>query len=200
MHTGLASSWNISHRLATYAVAAQTEGDIQAGVAFAAKHNLRVVVKGTGHDWLGRSGSHPDYQGSLMIWTHNRKGMEWHDEGFVAQASQSPSPSTVTVTLTLTLTLISLQIAITLIGTMTALWPMQDCASTTSLPAVTLQSGIQFSDLYPVAEARGSFVNAGGCTSVGVGGCTLGGCFGSFSQLMGPSASNLLQAPPMHSH
>ena len=37
-------------------------------------------------------------------------------------------------------------------------------------------------------------MNGGGCTSVGIGGCTLGGCFGYFSQKLGPSASNLLQA------
>jgi hypothetical protein len=37
-------------------------------------------------------------------------------------------------------------------------------------------------------------VNGGTCTSVGVGGCTLGGCFGPFSQALGPSASNVLQA------
>ena len=37
-------------------------------------------------------------------------------------------------------------------------------------------------------------MNGGTCTSVGVGGCTLGGCLGPFSQKLGPSASNVLQA------
>ena len=39
-----------------FAVAAESYADVAAGVAFAAKHNLRVAVKGTGHDWFGRSG------------------------------------------------------------------------------------------------------------------------------------------------
>lgn len=37
-----------------FAVAAESFDDIVAGVAFAAKHNLRVAVKGTGHDWFGQ--------------------------------------------------------------------------------------------------------------------------------------------------
>eukprot|EP00039_Didymoeca_costata_P022899 m.5510 g.5510 ORF g.5510 m.5510 type:complete len:676 (-) comp3321_c0_seq1:98-2125(-) len=154
MHTGLAYSWNISHPLARYAVAAITEADIANSLKFAHEHNLRVAVKATGHDWFGRSGSHPDYEGSFMIWTHLRKNITWHDEGFVG------------------------------VG----------CPQSSRVPAVTVESGVQFADLYPIAEKRGSFVNGGGCTSVGFGGCTLGGCFGSFSQSLGPTASNLLQA------
>eukprot|EP01043_Picozoa_sp_COSAG02_P076349 COSAG02_NODE_16174_length_1107_cov_1.193452_1_plen_344_part_01 len=37
-------------------------------------------------------------------------------------------------------------------------------------------------------------MNGGTCTSVGVGGCTLGGCFGPFSNKLGPAASNVLEA------
>jgi FAD/FMN-containing dehydrogenase len=158
MHTGLAGvgGWSIAHKLAGYGVDARSEGDIIEGVRFASKHNLRLVVKGTGHDWYGRSGSHPDLEGGFLIWTHNRKKIDWQDDGFVPEG----------------------------------------CSATTAaaLPAVTVQSGVQFADLYPVAEKRDRFVNGGGCTSVGVGGCTLGGCFGSYSQKLGPSASNLLQA------
>eukprot|EP01052_Picozoa_sp_SAG31_P027871 SAG31_NODE_2644_length_5315_cov_7.392063_4_plen_65_part_00 len=47
---------------------------------------------------------------------------------------------------------------------------------------MTLEAGLQFADFYPEAERRGRLVNGGTCTSVGVGGCTLGGCFGPFSQ------------------
>ena len=55
MHSGLAPSggyagWNLSHPLSDY--------DVAAGVAFAARYNLRLVVKNTGHDWFGRSGVH----------------------------------------------------------------------------------------------------------------------------------------------
>ena len=91
MHTGLAAGagqdpWSIAHKLSAFAVAAQTGADVAAGVAFAAKHNLRLAVKGTGHDWFGRSGSHPDLEGSLLIWTHNMKAVKWGD-------ARAPPPS-----------------------------------------------------------------------------------------------------------
>ena len=83
---------------------AETEADVAAGVAFAARHNMRVAVKGTGHDWFGRSGSHPDLEGSLLIWTHRLKKMTWHDDepaaaGFVAAgcAPGSAVPHALTV-------------------------------------------------------------------------------------------------------
>jgi hypothetical protein len=44
-------TWNISTSLSAYSVLAETEADVQATVAFAARHNLRLVVKNTGHDW-----------------------------------------------------------------------------------------------------------------------------------------------------
>ena len=30
---------------------AETEADVQAAVSFAARYNIRLVVKNTGHDW-----------------------------------------------------------------------------------------------------------------------------------------------------
>ncbi|KIK55609.1 hypothetical protein GYMLUDRAFT_175341 [Collybiopsis luxurians FD-317 M1] len=54
-------------------VDARTAEDIQAAVAFAEKWNLRVVVKSTGHDYLGRSSG----RGSFMIWTHNMKNISY---------------------------------------------------------------------------------------------------------------------------
>ncbi|PIL35787.1 hypothetical protein GSI_02517 [Ganoderma sinense ZZ0214-1] len=56
-------------------VAAWTVSDIQHAVKFAGKHNLRVVVKNTGHDFLGRSNG----RGSFMIWTHYMKSRSIHD-------------------------------------------------------------------------------------------------------------------------
>ena len=164
MHTGLAAGagqdpWSIAHKLSAFAVAAQTGADVAAGVAFAAKHNLRLAVKGTGHDWFGRSGSHPDLEGSLLIWTHNMKAVKWGD------------------------------------GAGSSAFVAEGCSASSGVQhAVTLEAGNQFADFYPEAEKRGRLINGGTCTSVGVGGCTLGGCFGPFSQLLGPSASNVLQA------
>ncbi|KIL65234.1 hypothetical protein M378DRAFT_77085 [Amanita muscaria Koide BX008] len=48
-------------------VDARTVADVQAAVNFAAKHYLRLVVKNTGHDYLGRSMG----RGGFMLWTHN---------------------------------------------------------------------------------------------------------------------------------
>ncbi|KAG8703845.1 hypothetical protein FRC08_002611 [Ceratobasidium sp. 394] len=52
-----------------YSVAAQEASDVSKAVMFATKHKLRLVVKNTGHDFLGRSSA----AGSLSIWTHQLK-------------------------------------------------------------------------------------------------------------------------------
>ena len=79
LHNGLFNSWNVSSRISPYVVAATTEQDVAAGLAFAHKHNLRVAVKSTGHDWFSRSSA----PGSLLIWTHLMKAIDFHD-GYVA--------------------------------------------------------------------------------------------------------------------
>lgn len=91
-------------------VLAQSESDVQATVVFAAKHNLRLVIKNTGHDWFGRSAA----AGSLLLWTHLLKHIEFLD-AFVPQGSGS---------------------------------------SYSGVPAVTVGAGIQFGDIYPVANDR----------------------------------------------
>ena len=48
-------------------VDARSESDIQAAVNFANQHNLKLVVKNTGHDLLGRSTA----RGGFLIWTHH---------------------------------------------------------------------------------------------------------------------------------
>ncbi|KAK0655897.1 hypothetical protein B0T16DRAFT_315247 [Cercophora newfieldiana] len=49
---------------------------VKAGVVFARKHNIRLVVKSSGHDYVGRS-SAPN---SLSIWTHYlKKELTFHD-------------------------------------------------------------------------------------------------------------------------
>ena len=50
-------------------VDARSGGDIQAAVNFAKKYNLKLAVKNTGHDYLGRSTA----RGGFLIWTHNMK-------------------------------------------------------------------------------------------------------------------------------
>lgn len=77
-----------------YAVAAQKTQDIVAAVNFARENNLRLVVKGGGHSYLGTSNA-PD---SLLIWTHPMNDIKVHD-AFVARGCagrQTPQPAVTT--------------------------------------------------------------------------------------------------------
>jgi hypothetical protein len=63
-------------------------------VNFARDQGIRLVIKGTGHDYLGRSSA----PGSLLIWTHRMREITVHDiftPAGRATASQAfrPSPS-----------------------------------------------------------------------------------------------------------
>src|SRR5208282_477804 len=74
-----------------YAVAAETTGDVVAAVNFARDNNLRLVVKGGGHSYLGTSNA-PD---SLLIWTRRMDAVVLHD-AFVPQgreAQVAPQPA-----------------------------------------------------------------------------------------------------------
>ena len=71
-----------------YAVEAFETADVVAAVNFARDNNLRLVIRGAGHSYLGTS-SAPD---SLMIWTHAMNRITTHD-AFVAlggTGQQSP--------------------------------------------------------------------------------------------------------------
>lgn len=70
--TGMYKAW-VSEP-SSYAVAAETVSDVVAAVNFALENNVRLVVKGTGHDYYGRS-SAPK---SLLIWTHNMREITVH--------------------------------------------------------------------------------------------------------------------------
>jgi hypothetical protein len=63
-----------------YAVAARKTEDVVAGINFARENNLRLVVKGGGHSYLGTSNA-PD---SLLIWTRAMNDITVHDD-FVAE-------------------------------------------------------------------------------------------------------------------
>lgn len=55
--------------LAPYAVNVDSAETAMAGMKFAREHNLRLTVKNTGHDFLGRSSG----RGAMELWTHNLK-------------------------------------------------------------------------------------------------------------------------------
>ncbi len=86
---GWADGWTSAPGV--YAVAARNARDVAAAVNFAREKNLRLVVKGGAHSYLGQS-SAPD---SLMIWTRHMDGMTLHD-AFVprgCEGSVRPRPA-----------------------------------------------------------------------------------------------------------
>lgn len=68
-----------------YAVNASSAEHISAAVDFAQKKNVRLVIRNTGHDYLGRSTG----AGALAVWTHHLKDItpvQWDDVGFTGKA------------------------------------------------------------------------------------------------------------------
>lgn len=74
-----------------YAVKARNAADVAAAITFARDNNLRLVVKGTGHSYLGTSNA-PD---SLLVWTRAMNNVLLHD-AFVPQGcdgTMTPLPA-----------------------------------------------------------------------------------------------------------
>ncbi|KAE8382724.1 hypothetical protein BDV26DRAFT_277874 [Aspergillus bertholletiae] len=60
-----------------YTINATEPEDVAEGIQFAKTHNLRLVIKNTGHDLLARSQGY----GSLQIWLkYIQEGIEYHEE------------------------------------------------------------------------------------------------------------------------
>jgi FAD/FMN-containing dehydrogenase len=74
-----------------YAVAARTSSDVVAAVNFARERNLRVVIKGGGHSYLGTSNA----ADSLLIWTRKMNAITLHDAfvGAGCAGRQAPQPA-----------------------------------------------------------------------------------------------------------
>jgi FAD/FMN-containing dehydrogenase len=76
-----------------YAVKARHTADVAAAVNFARRHNLRLVVKGGAHSYLGTSNA-PD---SLLIWTRSLNAIELHQDfvprGCRGQVAATPAVS-----------------------------------------------------------------------------------------------------------
>ncbi|KAG0230213.1 hypothetical protein BGW42_001080 [Actinomortierella wolfii] len=67
-----------------YTVNVSSIADVQATVRFAAKHNIRLVVKNTGHDFLGRSIG----ASSINLWTYFMKKIQVTDNFVPERAPQ----------------------------------------------------------------------------------------------------------------
>jgi len=66
-----------------YAINATTPQHIQSGTVFASQHDLRIAVKSSGHDYLGRSTA----RGSLLLWTHYFQDITFTDDFVVGGKS-----------------------------------------------------------------------------------------------------------------
>lgn len=68
-----------------YAVNVSTAAHVSATLQFAAKRNIRFVIRNTGHDYNGRSTG----AGALSVWTHHLKDTEildWDDQFYTGKA------------------------------------------------------------------------------------------------------------------
>ncbi|GAQ36791.1 hypothetical protein AtubIFM55763_011218 [Aspergillus tubingensis] len=68
-----------------YTIDVRGAADAAAGVTFAREHNIRLVIKNTGHDLLGRSSG----KGSLGLWTHHMKNisiLDYHHPRYTGKA------------------------------------------------------------------------------------------------------------------
>ncbi|KAG8928898.1 hypothetical protein FRC02_006237 [Tulasnella sp. 418] len=132
------------------AVSASNADHVQKAVRFAKRHKLSVVVKNTGHDYLGRSTG----AGSFMIWTHNLKGIGFSD----------------------------------------AFIPSGAPGNYTAAPALTVQAGEQWIDVYKAAHENNVTVVGGFARSVGAaGGWALGGGHSPLGQKYGMGVDNIVQ-------
>ncbi|KAK5651719.1 hypothetical protein OQA88_11788 [Cercophora sp. LCS_1] len=71
-----------------YAVNVSSVAQIQLAVNFARNANLRLVIKNTGHCYLGKSNG----VGALSVWTHNLKDIEFYERleipGYTGRATK----------------------------------------------------------------------------------------------------------------
>ncbi|KAJ7171061.1 FAD-binding domain-containing protein [Mycena filopes] len=70
-----------------YSVEAETVADIQAAVKFASTNNIRLAIKSSGHDYLGRSTA-PQ---SLLIHTNKLTNLSFTDDFFVGTQNMGPA-------------------------------------------------------------------------------------------------------------
>jgi FAD/FMN-containing dehydrogenase len=88
--TGWLDAWRSTP--GAYVVATESAADVAAAVRFARAHNLRLVVRGGAHSYLGCSNA-PD---SLMIWTRRMRRVEVH-EAFTPKGVHAPAVPAVTL-------------------------------------------------------------------------------------------------------
>lgn len=84
--TGWLNAWHTSPSL--FAVHVKTSQDIANTLQFARQHHIKVVIKGTGHDYLGRSNNDK----ALLIWTHHMREVTLQPHFVPTGCQPAPSP------------------------------------------------------------------------------------------------------------
>jgi hypothetical protein len=85
--TGWVDAWMFAPSV--YAVAAKSTEDVVAAINFAREHNLRLVVKGGGHRYLGTSNA----LDSLLVWTRAMDDIALHDDFVPRGCAVPPQPA-----------------------------------------------------------------------------------------------------------
>ncbi|KAJ5881698.1 FAD binding domain protein [Penicillium soppii] len=70
-----------------YAVNVSSPVHVAKTLKFANKHNIRFIIRNTGHDYIGKSTG----AGALSVWTHHLKDIEfkdWKDEHYAGKAAK----------------------------------------------------------------------------------------------------------------
>jgi hypothetical protein len=75
-------------------IAAESSADVAAGIEFARRNRIPLVVKGGGHSYFGNS----NRDGSLLIWTHRMRDIVLHD-GFRPSSAPAGEKAVPAVTL-----------------------------------------------------------------------------------------------------
>ena len=78
--------------MSLYSAQVETAAHIQAVVAFATKHNVKLAIKNTGHDFLGRSSA----PSSLQLSTHKLKSVAVVNS-FVPSGAKIPGVKAITL-------------------------------------------------------------------------------------------------------
>lgn len=86
-NAGWLDAWRSSP--SAYVVVAETADDVAAAIRFARRHNVRLVVKGGGHSYVGASSA----ADSLLIWTRAMNAITVHDAFVPHGASVAPVPA-----------------------------------------------------------------------------------------------------------
>ncbi|KAJ7610291.1 hypothetical protein DFH06DRAFT_1346069 [Mycena polygramma] len=157
-------------RVPPYAVNATTVSDIQQTLIFASKHNLHLVVRNTGHELMGRSFG----VGAVELFTHYFKDIQFWDHFVPVGAPENATGQ---------------------YGTNSYL----NAAVTTDdkmLAAVTMGAGVQWGEIYALADQHNRSIPGGfspGGTVGAAGGWLLGGGHSVLSPFYGLGVDNALQ-------